>query len=375
MPGIEIVPVRTRAEREAFIRLPGRLAAGDPAWIEPLHLERRRFLSPRHNPFFEHAQVALWLARRSGRDVGRISAQIDELAAADAGRRVGHFGMIDARDDAVLAALFETAEGWLRARGAGLARGPFSLSINQVSGLLVAGFEHPPQIMMDHHAPWLGPAVERHGYARARDLMCYYIDISEGLPDRLRTMAARAGRGIRLRPLDPRRLEAEIAAITRLHNAAWAQNWGFVPLTDADSQAMARDLRPILIPDFVQIAEEDGEPVAFILMLANINEALAGLDGRLLPLGWARLLWRLKVRGLSSGRVPLMGVRPDIDASPRGKMLPLRLIYAIEGPARARGLRHIEMSWQLEENRPARRLVEALGSTLYKRYRVYEKAL
>jgi hypothetical protein len=375
MSGIAIRPVEGAADLEAFIRLPGRLATGDPAWIEPLRHERRRFLSPRHNPFFEHAEVALWLALRDGRPVGRISAQLDRLAPPDAGRRVGHFGMIDAADEGILAPLFESAEGWLRTRGAELARGPFSLSINHVTGLLVEGVEHPPFVMMDHHAPWLGPAVERRGYAPVRDLTAYHLDIAPGLPDRLRAMAARGGEGIRLRPLDPRRLEAEIAAITRLHNAAWARNWGFVPLTEAEAAAMARDLRPILIPDFVQIAEEKGELVGFILLLPNINEALAGLGGRLMPFGWARLLWRLKLRGLTSGRVPLMGVRPDIAATPRGKLLPLRMIYALEAPARARGLRHIEMSWQLEENTGPRRLIEALGSTLYKRYRVYEKAL
>ena len=375
MAGIEIRPVEDAAAREAFIRLPGRIAAGDPAWIEPLHIERRRFLSPRHNPFFAHAEVSLWLAMRDGRPVGRISAQRDRLAPEDAGRPVGHFGMIDAADSAALAPLLETAEAWLRRRGAALARGPFSLSINHVSGLLVAGAEHPPFVMMDHHASWLGPAVEAEGYAGVRDLTAYRLDIACGLPDRLRAMAGRGGEGIRLRPLDPRRLEAEITAITRLHNTAWARNWGFVPLTDAETAAMARDLRPILIPELVQIAEEAGEPVGFILLLPNINEALAGLGGRLLPFGWARLLWRLRGRGLGSGRVPLMGVHPDIAATPRGKLLPLRLIYALEGPARARGITDIEMSWQLEENTGPRRLIEALGSTLYKRYRIYEKAL
>ena len=372
---VTVRPVATARERQAFIRLPGRLAADDPAWVEPLHLERRQFLSPRHNPVFEHAEVALWLAWRGGRPVGRISAQIDSLAPPVDGRKLGYFGMIDAREDDVLAALFATAEAWLAARGGALVRGPFSLSINQATGLLVEGFERPPALLMDHHAPWLGPAVERHGYARAKDMMAYRVDITHGLPERLRRMAERGGPGFSIRSLSRRHLGQEIAAITRLYNAAWAGNWGFVPFTEAEAAAMARDLRPILIPDLVRIAELDGRMVGFIVMLPDLNEALAGLGGRLLPFGWARLLWRLKVRGLSSARVALLGVDPEVAASPLGKLLPLRLIYSVEVQARLRGLYQIEMSWLLEDNWPMRRLVETIGSHVEKVYRVYEKRL
>jgi len=378
MPGstpVEILPVEDAHARDAFIRLPGQLARHDPAWIEPLLVERRQFLSPRHNPFFSHADVRLWLARREGRPVGRISAQIDRLAPPAGGKRVGFFGMLDAREEDVLAALFATAEDWLRAGGAGLVRGPFSLSINQSSGLLVHGFASPPFLMMEHHDPWLGPAVERMGYAGARDLVAYHVDIAGGLPDRLRAMAGRGGAAVRLRPIDRRRYDAEIATVTGIFNDAWAGNWGFCPLTDAETEALAREIRPILAPDFVQIAEIDGVPVGFIVLLPNVNEAIAGLGGRLLPFGWARLLWRLKLRGVRSGRVPLMGVRREVAATGIGKLLPLRLIYALEGPARARGMHSIEMSWLLEDNWPVRRLIEAIGSPHYKTWRVCEKAL
>jgi len=372
---VEIVEVRSRRDREDFIRLPGRLAAGDPAWVEPLHFERRQFLDPRHNPVFEHSRVRLWLARRGGRAVGRLSAQIDELAPPAEGRRVGFFGMPDARDDAALAALFETAEAWLRAEGAEVARGPFGLSVNQVSGLLVDGFEEPPSVMMDHHAPWLGPAVERRGYAKARDLLAYRVDPAGRFPAAMRRAAERAGHDIAVRPLDPRRFEAEIHAVTEVFNDAWSDNWGFVPMTEAEIAAMAKELRPILPPDFVRIAERDGRAVGFSVMLPNVNEAAADLGGRLLPFGWARLLWRLKVSGVRSARVPLMGVRREVSGTPAGKLLPIRLIDALHGPALKRGVREIEMSWLLEENRGVRRLVEALGSRLAKTYRIYEKRL
>ena len=371
---IDVVPVLSRAEREAFIRLPGQLAAADPAWVEPLHFERRQFLSPRHNPVFDHAEIRFWLAYRGGEPVGRISAQIDRLAPEAEGRPLGFFGMVDAREDVVLARLFATAEGWLAERGVARVRGPFSLSINQSSGVLIEGFDTPPFVMMEHHDRWLGPAIERLGYVKARDLVAYRL-IAAGLPDRLRRIAERRSAGARLRPIDKRRFADEIATVTAIFNDAWAGNWGFVPLSEAETAAMARELKPILPPEFVQIAELDGRAVAFIVLVPNVNEALRGLGGRLLPAGWARLLWRLKVAGVGSARVPLMGVTRDVAATVLGKSLPMRLIYALEPHAKARGVHDIEMSWLLEDNWPVRRLIEAIGSQHYKTYRLYERDL
>jgi hypothetical protein len=373
--GVEVRPVETRADVDSFIRLPGQLAAGDPAWVEPLHLERRRFLSPRHNPVFEHAEVRLWIALRDGEPVGRISAQLDRLAPKVGGRPLGVFGMLDAREDAILSALFKAAESWLAGGGAAVVRGPFSLSINQSSGLLVEGFDTPPFVMMEHHDRWLGPAVERLGYAKAHDLVAYRLDVEHGLPQRLRRIAERSSVGARLRQIDKRHFPQEIATVTAIFNDAWAGNWGFMPLTKAETAAMARELHPIIPPEFVQIAEVEGRPVGFIVLVPNVNEALRGLGGRLLPTGWARLLWRLKAAGVGSARVPLMGVTRDVAGSVLGKNLPIRLIYALEPHARARGIYDIEMSWLLENNWPVRRLIEAIGSHHYKTYRIYEKAL
>lgn len=375
MPDIEIRPVESRAGRTAFIHLPGQLAAGDPNWVEPLHFERRQFLSPKHNPVFGHAEIRFWLAWQGGSPVGRIAAGIDRLAPAVDGARPGFFGMVDAREDDVLAALFAEAEGWLLGRGAGVVRGPFDLSINQSSGLLVDGFETPPALMMEHHAPWLGPAIERQGYVKARDLLAYRLHVERGLPERLRHMAERAGGEAKLRPLDFRHYRREIHTVTEIFNDAWADNWGFVPMTEAEATAMAREMRPILPPGWVWFAEIEGRPVGFIVMVPNINEALRGLNGRLLPTGWARLLWRLKVSGVRTARVPLMGVRRDVGGTVLGKSLPLRLIYALEPAVRRHRLREIEISWLLEDNRPMCRLAEAIGCEAYKTYRVYQKEL
>lgn len=373
---VDIVRVSGKRDTDVFIRLPGRLAANDPAWVEPLLLERRQFLSPKHNPFFKHAEAEFWLALKDGIPAGRIGAQIDRLAVTPQGEAaVGFFGLIDAREDDVLTALLATAENWLSKRGVTMVRGPFSLSVNETSGLLVDGFETPPYVMMDHHSPWLGGAIERHGYRKARDLVAYTLDVSQGLPDRQRRIAERLYDGLVIRSLDMRRYNEEIVTVTSLFNNAWADNWGFIPLTEAEIDRMASDLKPILDPELVKIAEIDGKPAAFIVLLPNINEAISDLDGKLLPFGWLKLLWRLKVSGIRTARVPLMGVRKDISATLIGKTLPLKLIYALEKRALQRRIRELEMSWLLEENWPVRHVIESISGKLSKTYRIYEKKI
>lgn len=375
MNDITIKEVTSRSDMTRFIRVPGQLAAHDPNWIEPLHFERRRFLTPKTNPFFDHADVKLWIALRGDKTLGRISAQIDRNMPLQDGGKVGMFGMLGGQDGEVIAALLQTAEGWLHAQGIKHVRGPFSLSINHSSGALVEGFDTPPQVMMDHNGPLLGPAIEKQGYVKARDLLAYRLDVSKGLGDRMRALATRKFKGLTIRPLNHKRFAEEIRTVMDIFNDAWGDNWGFVPLTEAETAAMADELKPILPDDFVQIAEINGEPVGFIVLLPNINEALRGLNGRLFPFGWARLLWRLKVTGVKSTRVPLMGVRKEAAKSMTGKLIPLQLIYALHKPSMSRGIEELEMSWLLEENTSVRRVVESIGSTVYKTYRVYEKQL
>jgi len=372
---LEVTPVEGRAQTEEFIRLPGRISAADPNWVEPLWFERRHFLSPQKNPFFEHAEVALWLARRDGRPVGRISAQLDRMAPEVDGLRLGYFGMLAAEDDPeVMAALFDTAEAWLTERGAGVVRGPFDLGINQTSGLLVEGFDTPPSLLMNHDPAWLGSAVERQGYAKAKDLVAYRMDVREGLDKRLQKLAERNSEAT-LRSINMRRYREEVALITSIFNDAWAENWGFTPLTEAETDAMAEEMKPILDPDLVKIAELHGEAVAFIVLLPNVNEAIADLGGRLLPFGWLKLLWRLKISGVRTARVPLMGVRRDFSNTLLGKSLPLKLIYALQPRGMEYGFHELELGWLLEDNTAVRRVVEMVGGWQVKTYRIYEKRL
>ncbi|MEM1315716.1 MAG: dATP pyrophosphohydrolase, partial [Pseudomonadota bacterium] len=287
----------------------------------------------------------------------------------------GFFGMLAAADEAVVAALIEAAADWLRARGRKLMRGPYSLSVNQTSGLLVDGFDTPPFVLMDHNPPWLGPAVERCGLRPAKNLLAYLLDLSDGLPDRPRRLVAKDWPGLTLRKLDKRRFPEEIRTVATIFNDAWADNWGFIPLTEAEIEGMARDLKPLLDPDLVRIAELDGEPAAFIVILPNLNEAIADLNGRLLPFGWAKLLWRLKVAGVGSARVPLMGVRRAVADTFIGKTLPLRMIYDLEARCAERGIVSVELSWLLEDNAAVIALAESVGGRLSKTYRIYETPL
>jgi len=378
MGEIVIQPVTGKAELERFIRLPNRLNQDDPAYVAPLLMERREALSPKINPFFTHAEVQMWLAVRDGRDVGRISAQIDSLAPQDPARPAGAFGLIAGEDDPlVFRALFAVAEAWLKARGMAAAVGPLNLSVNEEVGLLVDGFETPPMVMMGHDPGYVGAQIEGQGYAKSKDLYAYLTSLQAGhkLDAHLSRVTRTIPDGVTLRPLNMKRYEADVATLTSILNDAWRDNWGFTPTTEAETRHLAAAMRPVVDSRLVWFAEIDGEAAGVLVALPNLNEAIAGLDGKLLPFGWATLLWRLKVSGVKSLRVPLMGVRKVHAKSLRGRLLPFQLIEAAARTARGLGYERCEFSWVLEDNLPMRRICEAAGAERYKTYRLYEKAL
>jgi len=376
--GISVTPVASSsAELDRFVRLPKAINAGDGNFIAPLDMERKEALTPKTNPFFQHAEVQLWLATRDGRDVGRISAQIDELTPSDGGPKAGHFGMISAENDpAVFAALFAEAEAWLKARGCARAQGPFNLSINEEVGLLVDGFDTPPMLLMGHDPAYAGGQVEAQGYRKIKDVYAYKTSMAADLPPLVRRMVDRGPpAGVTLRMLDMARFDAEVTSLTEILNDAWSGNWGFTPTTEAETRALATTLKLVLDPRLTWFADIDGEPAGFIVLLPNINEAIRDLKGKLFPFGWAKLIWRLKVRGLKTGRVPLMGVKRKFAATMRGQLLPFQLIDACATAARKLGYERYELSWVLEDNLPMRRICDAGGAKVYKTYRLYEKAL
>jgi hypothetical protein len=375
---LRLEPVSGRAGLKTFIELTRVLHADDPCWVQPLTLERLDHLNQKRNPFLRAIDVRCWIAWRGDRPVGRISAQVNQRHLERHADGTGHFGFLDATDDPeVFAALLGVAEDWLRERGLRRIAGPFSLSINDECGLLIEGFDRPPSFMMGHDRPYARSHVEALGYAKAKDLIAYDVDVAAPWPPATERILSRlkAMPGLRIRPLDMRRYQEEIATICRLFNDAWADNWGFIPFGDDEARYMAKSIRPLVDADSFAIGELDREPVAMTVTLPNLNEAIAGLDGHVLPFGWARLLWRLKVRGLKTARMPLMGVAKRLQATRKGAALALGVIDAVKTHHVRRGYQRGELSWVLEDNHPVQDVIQAAGAVPYKRYRIFEKAL
>ena len=372
---LRVMPVEARTRLRQFIRVPWSIYADDPAWVPPLILERREHLSSR-NPFFEHAKHKYWIAYRDARPVGRISAQVDQLHLERYQDATGFFGMLEAEDDGeTFRVLLDTAERWLLDRGMRRVLGPFNLSINQECGLLVEGFDTPPAVMMGHARPYYGARVEKSGYRKEKDLLAYHISSDFQLTPAMRLVIKRAKKRVHLRPLRSSNFKEELRILQDIFEDAWSQNWGFVPFTRAEFEHMGKSLKLLLPDDQVQIAEVDGVPAAFMVALPNVNEAIKDLNGKLFPLGWLKLLWRLKVTYPKSVRVALMGVRQRYQNSRLGAALAVMVIEACRVPAVRRGVLAAEMSWILDDNMGMRSILDALGAVLYKRYRIYGKEL
>ena len=373
---LRILSVAGKADLDQFIRVPELIFKADPHWIPPLRLERHMHLSTKHNPYFQHAKWQAWIAWRGERPVGRISAQIDTLHLELHADATGFFGMLDAEDNAeTFAALISTAEQWLSKQGIRRVRGPFNLSINEEMGLLIEGFTTPPVFMMGHALPYYREHIEQCGYHKAVDALAYLIAPNFEAPPVMQRLVAAASNRVKVRHLDRTRFDEEISLLRDIFNDAWAENWGFVPFTEAEFQELGKNLKFLLDEEYIQIAEVDGEAAAFIIGMPNINEAIRDLGGKLFPFGWLKLLWRLKIRRPSSGRVPLMGVRQKFQRTRLGPGLAFLIIDAVRAELHKRGAHRLELSWILEGNAGMRNIIESIGGVAYKRYRVYERQL
>jgi len=372
---LRIISVEGRRRLRQFIRLPWSIYANDPAWIPPLLIERREHLSKR-NPFFEHAECKFWLAYRGERPVGRISAQVDQLHLQRYEDSTGFFGLLEAEDDPeTFQVLMDTAEKWLSNQGMRRILGPFNLSINQECGLLVEGFDTHPMVMMGHARPYYGARVEENGYRKEKDLLAYCIDVDFELTKAMRAVIKRAARRVSIRSLRRERFGEELEILQDIFEDAWSENWGFVPFTKAEFKHLGQNLKHLVHTEYVQIAEVDGSPDAMIIGVPNVNEIIKDLNGRLLPFGWLKLLWRLKVARPKTARVPLMGVRKRYHNSLLGAALALMVVERVRRLGVKYGAKKVELSWILEDNEGMRNILESMGGVVYKRYRIFAKDL
>ena len=377
-PEVVVEPVRTRAELDHFIRYQLELYAGDPYFVPPIVAERHDFFDRRKNPFFSHAEVELYLARREGQVVGRIAAIDDALWNQFHDAETGFFGMFDVPDDpAVAGALLDRAAEFARSRGMKALTGPVNLSTNHDCGALVAGFDFPPAMMMPYNFRYYGPLLERWGLRKMKDLYAYDLSTALAPPEKVVRIAERLReqQGVRVRPISLGDLSEEIRRLKSIYNAMMDPAWLFQPMNEEEFDAIVARLRPLVRvrPELCLIAEVRGEPVAFSITLPDANRAIQAAGGYLtrwgLPVGLARMAWA--ARTIDRLRVLLFGIKPGFRRRGLDALLYVETLRA----ARRLGYDGAELGWVTEDNELMVRAIESMGARRYKTYRIYEKAL
>jgi len=374
--GISVTPVTSRRLRKDFLDLPLSIYSDDPNWITPLRMTEAKRLNRKKHPFFKHGDAEFWIAYKNGRPVGRISAQVNYLHLERFNDATGHFGMIEAVDEQeVFDRLFEAAIGWLRERGLKRVLGPFSLSINEEAGLLVDGFETPPAVMTCHARRYYGERIESAGFDKAKDLFAFRFYLGRKQSRIWARLVEVASRNPEISAVasNKGRMEKDFAEAIDIFNDAWSENWGFVPITEAEVEDIGRELKPFIPPEFIQFGVVNGVRSAIVIAMPDLNQAAEGLNGRLLPFGWIVFLWRVKIRGLTRARMPLLGVRRAYQEKAIAAFLSISLIDSIHRFGKQLGLETAELGWVLEDNHGLLKIIEMVGAERYKTYRVYEK--
>lgn len=353
-----------------FIKLPLVLHRADPFFVPQLNREMKLHFS-RKNPFFEHAEARYFIALKDGRPAGRIASIIDRTHNRLHHEKTGFFGFFDCINDAaVAAALFERAAGDLRAAGITVMRGPVSFSTNDECGMLIEGFHERPMIMMPYNPPYYNELAEKAGLTKAKDLYAYIYDVRDKLPDKvLRVAAIVEKRGITVRPINMQQYLSDMLIFRDVYHSAWEKNWGFVPMTEDELAYAAGRLKQVIVPEMTLIAEEDGKPVGFMGMVPDINLVLKHMNGRMDPFSLAKALYY--ARKIKDLRVMLLGVKKEF----RNKGVEALLFREGFKPIKKGNYQRVEFSWILEDNLPVQRTIETMDGRLYKKYRIYEKAL
>ncbi|WP_322964186.1 N-acetyltransferase [Sphingomonas fuzhouensis] len=380
---VSIRPISSKRDRKAFVDFPFSLYADDPHWVPPLKGEALGLITPEKNGWYSHAKAQLFLAEKNGKVVGRISAHLDTLALEMSpdqgfGPGVGFWGLMDAVNQDVFRALLSAAEGWLREQGMNRAIGPVSQSIWEEPGLLVQGFDQDPTIMMGHARPEYQGWIEGAGYGVIKQLFTYELDITQEFPPIVQRIikSGEKNERIRVREVNKAKFEEEAAIILNILNDAWSDNWGFIPLTPPEVKDVSVKLKPIVFNDLIRIAELDGKPVAFMITLPDLNEAIKPLKGSLLPFGWAKLLLWLRAPKVRTMRVPLMGVVKELQSSRMASQLAFMMIEYIRRASVERyGASRGEIGWILDDNQGMRSIAETIKSDVNKTYNVYARDL
>jgi GNAT superfamily N-acetyltransferase len=380
---LSVRPVTTKADRKQFIDLAYRINAGDPNWVPPLKSEVAATLDPKKNGWFSHAEGQLFLAERGGKPVGRISAHIDFLALEQPPERgfgpgTGFWGFFEAEDANAAKALINAAEQWLKNKGMTRAVGPMSLSVWEEPGLLVKGHDHPPMVLMGHHLAHYQGWIEGLGYTPVKKLLTYDLDVSHDFPPIVQRIVASGEKNprIRIRMINKAKFADEAKVILGIMNDAWSDNWGFVPLTQPEIDDVGKKLKPLVFEEMIRIAEYDGEPVAFMIGLPDLNEALMPLKGSLLPFGWLKLLLFLRKPMVHGARVPLMGVVKRLQNSRMASQLAFMMIsYIREATVGKYGAQRAEVGWVLDDNQGMNAIADAIESKINREYLIYAKPL
>ncbi len=370
---MKVVPVEDARLRNLFIRLPWQIYAGDKNWVPPLIATEKKMLDPRRNPFYHHADACHFLALDGERPVGRVSAIVNHLHNELHNEKTGFWGYFECEDRPETAeALFDAASAWLRERGMTRMLGPANPSFNDPTGLLVDGFLFPPFVLMTYNPARYVKLVEDCGFTRTMDLLAYIIVHNELDREKIDRVASivRKRSNVTLRNVDPSRLREELSIVQEIYNDAWSTNWGFVPMTNEEIRFAAADMKSILLPELVYIAEREGKPVGFSLALPDINDVLKRCNGSLWPFKWLGFL-KSKLRKIPKFRLIALGVRKQFQHLGIGTLFYEK--YIVDGLER--GYRAAELSWILESNDLMRRPIEQLGAKPYKTYRLYERAI
>ncbi len=369
---VNVVPAGSAAIQREFLQYPERLYSDSPHWVCPLRIERRDFFDPKKNPFFDNAEVQLFVAKKADKVVGRISAHIYHPHNEVHNEKTGFFGFFECENDYEIArSLWDAAREWLRSRGMERMRGPANFTTNHEVGFLVVGFDRPPVIMMTYTMPYYIEFAERYGMAKAMDMYAYHGYSARGFDPRAERLVDRikSRANATVRTINMSRFAEDVEHVKRIYNAAWAPNWGFVPMNGAELDHMAKDMKQIIDPRMVLFVEVEGKPVGFSLALPDINQALIHLKGRLFPFGLIKLLWLLKVKKVCTlARIMVMGVLPEFQK--RG--IDTIMNYETYRSGRDSGYAEGEMSWILETNEQMIAVAENLGYSRYKTYRMYE---